>query len=80
MVDELQRYFDCMALEHRKSIVTSGNAVRKNQILRQLLQDAFACDVYLSTNREEAAFGTALFAGVSTSILTETEAKEFIKY
>ena len=80
MVDELQWYFDCMQLELRKSIVTSGNAVRKNRVLRQLLQDSFECEVYLSTNREEAAFGTALFAGVSNGIVTEKDAKAFIIY
>ncbi len=80
MVDELYWYFVCMSLENRKSIVTSGNAVRKNHILKLLLQDTFHCDVYISTNREEAAFGTALFSGISTGILTEREAKEFIKY
>jgi len=69
-----------MSLENRKSVVTSGNAVRKNQVLRQLLQDTFGCEVYLSTNREEAAFGAALFAGVSTKLLSEKDAKEFIKY
>lgn len=80
MVDELYWYFECMSLEHRKSIVSSGNAVRKNRILKQLLQDTFGCKVYISTNREEAAFGTALFSGIGSGVLTESEAKEFIRY
>lgn len=80
MVDELYWYFTCMSLENRKSIVSSGNAVRKNKILRQLLQDTFGCEVHISANQEEAAFGTALFAGICSGVLTESEAKEFIKY
>ncbi len=79
MTDELKKYFDCMEHGKIKYLVASGNAVKKNSVLQCLLKDTFDADVILTSNNEEAAFGSALFAGVSCSFFEVADAKNMIK-
>lgn len=80
MVDELKYYFELMKREGITQIVASGNAVQKNSVLRKLLEDTFGCEIFITDNREEAAFGAALYSSVSNDIITEKDAKNIIKY
>ncbi len=43
-------------------LIGSGNAMRRNSVLRRLASDAFSARLYLPRHCEEAAFGAALFA------------------
>ena len=79
MVDELKIYFDCMGCVDVSRLVASGNAVKKNLLLVNLLGDVFEMKVVLTDSNEEAAVGSALYAGISASIIQIHQAKEIIR-
>jgi sugar (pentulose or hexulose) kinase len=56
--------------DKKAHIVASGGAVRKNEILRNLLSDRFGMKVYLNGAKEEAALGVALFSAFVTQKIT----------
>jgi len=60
-------------------MVASGNAVRKNPMLRRLLCDTFAMELSLPAHQEEAALGAALFGGVCAGALSYQQAKSQIR-
>ncbi len=79
MADELHDGFDSAAHPQISHLVASGNAVRRNPMLRRLLHDTFSMPLSLPVQQEEAAFGAALFAGVCAQILTYAQAKDLIR-
>lgn len=78
MADELHEGFDPSAHPQISRLVASGNAVRKNPMLRRLLSDTFDMQLLLPAQQEEAALGAALFGGVSAGILAYPQAKSLI--
>ncbi len=60
--------------------VVSGNAMRRNPILREIVREMFGHEPFVPVHLEEAAFGAALYASVTTGILTEKDARKFIRY
>ena len=46
-------------------IIASGGAVKKNEVLKQLIKDVFSIDVTGNTVNEEAATGVALFSALA---------------
>lgn len=48
------------------SIAGSGNAIRKSPVLRSYLEELFGLPMSIPAHREEAAFGSALFAAVAS--------------
>ncbi len=44
-------------------IIGSGNGIRKNPLMLSILEKKFGCPVLLSAQKEEAAFGAAMYAG-----------------
>ncbi len=50
------------ALEHRKRLVGSGNALRRAPLLQQMAEEVFGLPLTLVDGREEAATGAALLA------------------
>ncbi len=50
------------ALEHRKRVVGSGNALRRTPLLQQMAEEVFGLPLTLVDGREEAATGAALLA------------------
>ena len=54
--------FKKMPHSHISTLVVSGNAVRKNPVLRQILAETFGLPLQIPAHTEEAAFGAALFA------------------
>lgn len=79
MVDELYMGFDAQAHPQLRRLVASGNAVRKNPVLRTLLGDTFAMPLYLTAQKEEAALGAALFGGICAGALSLAQAKSAIR-
>lgn len=79
MVDELHDGFDRNAHPDIRRLVASGNAVRKNPVLRTLLADTFSMPLFLTAQQEEAALGAALFGGVCAGILSMPAAKSIIR-
>ncbi len=61
MSDELYKLY-CAGRIKKSHIVASGGAIRKNDVLRKVLQDKFGMAVSVSSVKEEAATGAALFS------------------
>jgi len=60
-------------------MIASGNAVRKNPLLRRLLADTFSMPLSLPAHQEEAALGAALFGGICAGALSYAQAKSLIQ-
>lgn len=71
-VEELCRFHDRHGpREAHDRVVASGNAVRKNPLLRRLISGRMRRPVLIPAHREEAAFGAALLAGVGTGVFRD---------
>lgn len=78
MARELEEMYRELGLKH-ETLVTSGNVARKNPIFKEILADVFGMEVNLTSGKEEAAFGTALFALLASGKANSTsEVKECI--
>lgn len=80
MVHELADGFDPGRYPHITQLIASGNAVQKNAVLQRLLSNAFRMPLHLTCQREEAAFGAALFGGVCAQSISSETAKSLIRY
>ncbi len=49
-------------------VVATGNAVRENPLLREILAARFGLPVHIPAHREEAAYGAALLAGTEAGL------------
>lgn len=70
MCQELLDMYQRMPNRSIKTLVASGNGVRRNPALRQALQQTFSMEVCMPNHREEAAFGAAMFAGLAGDFRT----------
>ena len=78
MCSELYELYEGFA-EKKKHIVASGGAVRRNEVLKRLIGDTFGVPISLSTVKEEAATGAALFSAfVTGKIKYENGFSEYI--
>ena len=73
-------YKDLCVENDRMGIVVSGNAMRKNPALRKICAKVFGKMPLLPLHTEEAAFGAALFGGVSAEIISRDERFTLIQY
>lgn len=67
IVNELKSFFDDLPPQLRQSseqIIGVGNALRRNPLLRSILQQELHLPLRLPEYREEAALGAAIIAGV----------------
>jgi sedoheptulokinase len=55
-------------LKKTEGLIGSGNALQRDALLRSCVADAFGSPLHLSPNREEAALGAALHAGVAAGV------------
>ena len=80
MVEELYgmyRDMDCK----RSGLVGSGNGIRKNSHLINVAENRFSASIKIPAHTEEAAYGAALFALISSGYFTSSkEAKKLINY
>ena len=68
MCEELYKLYQIGHI--RKShIVASGGAVRKNDVLRRVLEDKFGVSVSVNSVKEEAATGAALFSAYACGMV-----------
>ncbi len=80
MTDELYDMFSSSG-EKCKSLIGSGNGIRKNEPLKRIAGEKFGCEIKIPVHCEEAAFGAALTAGVCSGIFKNIgEAQNLIKY
>lgn len=71
LADGMRQFYDRAGAAQpsaMKSIVGSGNGLRKNPLLVQILATTFGRDVWLPAHVEEAAFGAALLAGATVGL------------
>ena len=61
MCDELYSLYQ-LGQTRKSHIIASGGAIRKNHILQRVLEDKFGMPVSVSSVKEEAAMGAALFS------------------
>ena len=76
MIDELHQLFDVLPEDVRaqtRRLCLTGNALRRNPVLRHLAELHFSLPVYLSGYTEEAAVGAALVAGVGSGLWSSYE-------
>ncbi len=80
IASELYGYYRTMSAE-RESTVASGNAVRKNPVLRKALSRMFGPPILVPRFPEEAALGAALTAGVGCGAFSSfEEASGHVRY
>ena len=69
MAAELHELYEQMPLSSPAAgLVGSGNAVRKNPVLRRYLEEQFGLPMKCPIHKEEAAFGAAVFAAAAAGI------------
>ena len=69
VVEELKAMYDnCSggSTGELRSVVATGGAVRKNRYLRGVIERVFQCKVSVPVCNEAAAYGSAMFACVSS--------------
>ena len=69
-------YGEMPLLSPATGLVGSGNAVRKNQVLRRYLEEQFNLPLKLPVHREEAAFGAAVFAAAAAGVYWDIPAAQ----
>jgi len=62
---QLYGEMDRMGVGGRTKLIGAGNGIRKNALLRSILEDRFGMVMQVPVHREEAAFGAALMGAVS---------------
>lgn len=80
MVEELFGMYCDMDCK-RNGLVGSGNGIRKNPYLIKVAENRFGASLKIPAHTEEAAYGAALFALISSGYFTSSkEAKKLINY
>ena len=69
-------YGEMHLLSPATGLVGSGNAVRKNPVLRRYLEEQFNLPLKLPVHREEAAFGAAVFAAAAAGVYRDIPAAQ----
>jgi sugar (pentulose or hexulose) kinase len=74
LVEELCEFYESAGSDTRHdTVVASGNAVRKNPLLKEIIETRLQRRVVIPAHREEAAFGAALLAGAGAGIFRSVE-------
>ena len=69
-------YGEMPLLSPATGLVGSGNAVRKNPVLRRYLEEQFNLPLKLPVHREEAASGAAVFAAAAAGVYRDIPAAQ----
>lgn len=79
IVDELYSFYQLMGtrLDQKPvKLIGSGNALRMNDVLRQMIVKTFKMPLYIPLHHEEASYGAALFALVASGIFENLHAAQ----
>ena len=72
---------DLMGVGGRTTLVGAGNGIRKNVLLREILEDCFGMTMRVPKHTEEAAFGAALMSAASDGAFKDVkEAGKVVQY
>lgn len=76
---ELKAFYDLITpiTGVRGNLIGSGNAIRMNPVLRDIIKDDYGMSLNIPAHTEEAAFGAALIAAEK---FENTSLKRFVKY
>jgi len=76
---ELKDFYDLIAAVTgpRGMLIGSGNAIRMNPVLRDIIENDYGMRLNIPAHKEEAAFGAAL---ISAEKFKNTGLKRFVKY
>ncbi|MFA5340498.1 MAG: FGGY family carbohydrate kinase [Clostridia bacterium] len=84
IIDELYFMFSeakKIDTKKRQRLIGSGNGIRKNPILKKILEETFAMPLFVPINTEEAAYGAALYALTATGhFKTIEQAQNIIRF
>lgn len=79
-INELMEMYATEGINH-KIMVGSGNGLRKNDLLKKILEDKFGMKLCIPVHNEEAAYGAALFSLVCSGFCKNIcEAQKLIVY
>jgi sugar (pentulose or hexulose) kinase len=73
MVRELMDMASAAGVKDFKRIIASGNAVRRNPVVPDVIESIFGLPCYISTNREAAALGAAYSAAICLGLVSEVD-------
>ena len=80
IISELYNIYEKMNCK-KTGIVGSGNGIRKNSLLIKQAEKTFNAKMQIPFHNEEACYGCALFAGISSGIFSSSkDAHKLIKY
>ena len=83
MAEAFNQFYEQMRphLGRRTHLVGSGNGIRRNHLLAEILAERFYMPLYIPALEEEAATGAALLAAVSVGELEDLDAaSELLRY
>ena len=81
MTDELAEIYRKCDYHNHKTIIGSGNGLRKNKALQKIISKTFGLEMKIPLHKEEAAYGTCLYAMTAAGIYDSLEsAQKLIKY
>ena len=73
MVSELADMASKASIKDFTRIIASGNAVRRNPVVPDVVESIFGLPCYISTNREEAALGAAYSAAIGLGLVSKDD-------
>lgn len=80
MVNELYGLYEGTGRKFTK-LVGAGNGIVKNLLIQRVLKDRSGMEVFIPVNKEQTAYGAALFAMYSVGLCTTMdECQRFIEY
>jgi sugar (pentulose or hexulose) kinase len=73
MVAELADMASAASIKDFTRIIASGNAVRNNPVVSEVIESIFGLPCHISTNREEAALGAAYTAAIGLGLVSKDD-------
>jgi sugar (pentulose or hexulose) kinase len=73
MVTELADMASMASIKDFTRIIASGNAVRRNPVVPDVIESIFGLPCYISTNREAAALGAAYAAAIGLGLASKDD-------
>ena len=73
MVRELAEMASMADIKGLTRIIASGNAVRRNSVVPEVIESIFGLPCYISTNREAAALGAAYTAAIGLGLISKDD-------
>jgi sedoheptulokinase len=73
MVRELADMASDAGIKNFTRIIASGNAVRRNPVVSEVIESTFGLPCYTSSNREAAALGAAYAAAIGLGLVSKDD-------